>query len=137
MTRRAPESVPGHESAVITGAEDDGRNHLFQLVIGLLGWGLLIWLVWYLAAHASAAALDLAVLLVSVITLLAIFWTVTAVQLRSRLIEQRAIEPVDERFDEDVDTLGRRIEVSTDALNGEIILLEEDGVRRYAPRHGR
>lgn len=137
MTRRVPESVPGHGSAVVTGAEDDGRNHLLQLVIGFLGWGLLIALVWYLTVHASAAALDLAVLLVSVITLVAIFWTVTAVQLRSRLIEQRAIEPGGEEFDDGLDTLGRRIEVPTEALSGEIILLEEDGVRRYAPRYGR
>ena len=89
MTRPEPRSAPG-DAPVVTGSGDDGRRRLLQLVIGLLGWAFLIALVWYLASHASVAAVDLAIVFVTAITIVAIFSTVTAVQLRARLIDQRA-----------------------------------------------
>jgi hypothetical protein len=127
-------SAPGVGS-VITGSGDDGRRRLLQLVIGFSGWALLIALVWYLASHASVAAVDLAVFLVVAITIVAIFSTVTAVQLRSRLIDQRAMEPGTRIVDQEVDALGRRIEVPVGDLSGEIVLSDDDGIRRYSSRH--
>ena len=129
MTRPEPRSAPA-EGPVVTGSGDDGRRRPLQLVIGFLGWALLIALIWYLASNSSAAAVDLAVFFVTVITIFAIFSTVTAVQLRARLIDQRAMEPEDRIVDNGLDTLGRRVEL----LGGEIVLFEDDGVRRYSSR---
>lgn len=133
MTRPESRSAPA-EGPVVTGSGDDGRRRPLQLVIGLLGWALLIALIWYLASNASAAAVDLAVFFVTVITIFAIFSTVTAVQLRARLIDQRAMEPEDRIVDNGLDTLGRRVELPAGDLGGEIVLFEDDGVRRYSPR---
>jgi hypothetical protein len=133
MTRSEPRSAPG-DAPIVTGSGDDGRRRLLQLVIGFLGWALLIALVWYLASHASVAAVDLAIVFVTAITIVAIFSTVTAVQLRARLIDQRAMEPEFRIIDHGVDTLGRRIEVPVGDLSGEIVLSEQDGVRRYSSR---
>ena len=133
MTRPELPSAPG-DGPVVTGSGDDGRRRLLQLVIGFLGWVLLIALVWYLASRASVTAVDLAAFFVTSIAIVAIFSTVTAVQLRARLIDQRALEPGDRIVDKGVDTLGRRIEIPVGDLRGEIVLADDDGVRRYSSR---
>ena len=106
MTQPEPRSATA-EGPVVTGSADDGRRRLFQLVIGFLGWALLISLIWYLASNASATAVDLAVFFVTAITIFAVFSTVTAVQIRARLIDQRAMEPEHRIDDDGLDTLGR------------------------------
>ena len=132
MDRR--DSPATAEGPVVTGSADDGRRRFLQLAIGLLGWALLISVIWYLASNASAAAVDLAVFFVTVITIFAIFSTVTAVQLRARLIDQRAMKPEDRIVDNGLDTLGRRVELPAGDLGGEIVLFDDDGVRRYSSR---
>jgi predicted lysophospholipase L1 biosynthesis ABC-type transport system permease subunit len=118
-------------TAVMTGAEDDGRRRIFRLLVGLLGWLFLIALLVYLARSPTLAALDVALFLVTVITVVTIVATFAALQLRSSLMRHRATAPDSIAIDTTHDTLGRPLQPPGSDLRGEIVLESVNGVRRY------
>ena len=117
--------------AVMTGAEDDGRRRIFRLLVGLLGWLLLIALLVYLARNPTLASLDVALFLITVITVITIVAIFAALQLRSSLMRHRATVPDAIAIDTTHDTLGRPLEPPASDLRGEIVLESVNGVRRY------
>jgi hypothetical protein len=114
---------------VTTDADDDGRHHTRQLLVGVAGWLLWAALIVWLVSQASNDALDAAVFLVTVIVTAALLLVLTgAALLRPSLMRQRARTPT---------PAGRRLarplrvgEAPTE-LTGEIGLEVRDGERRY------
>jgi hypothetical protein len=121
--------------SVVTGAEDDGRRRGLQLVIGGLGWLLLVLLLVVLVANPTIGSLHLAMFFIAVITLTTFIAVESAIQLRSQVIRDRALPLPEATVDETHDTLGRPLQPPDSSLTGEIILETVDGMRRYASRN--
>jgi hypothetical protein len=109
---------------VVTGAADDGRRRVLHLAVGLLGWLLWAGLIIWLALHASAAALDVATFLATVIVTVALLSVVTALALRPAVMRRRALAPAIEAAAAAPPAVGA-------ALDGEIAVQGAGGERRY------
>lgn len=121
--------MPEQPTRVITGATDDGRHHLRQLLAGLLGWLLWAVLILWFASEASADALDVAIFLVTAVVLAAFILVLTGVGLlRPALMRERKRVPP---------SLARELERPSpvsgapSALTGEVAVEVHDGERRY------
>lgn len=113
-----------------TGADDDGRHRIRQLLVGIAGWVLWAALIVLLASQASDNALDAAVFLVTTIVTLALLTVLTgAVLLRPALIRERGRQPA---------PVGGQLKRPPPAdshaeLGGEIGIETRGGERRYVP----
>lgn len=121
--------------SVVTGAEDDGRRRGLQLVVGGLGWLLLVLLLVVLVANPTIDSLHVAVFFIAMITLTTFIAVESAIQLRSQVIRDRALFLPEASVDETHDTLGRRLQPPDPGLSGEIILETVGGMRRYTNRN--
>ena len=110
---------------VFTGADDDGRHRLLQLVLGALGWLLWAGLIVWLALHASPDALDVATFLATLVVTVALLTVLTALALRPAVIRRRASVPAIEAAAAAPPAVGAK-------LDGEIVVRLDDGVRSYA-----
>ena len=115
----------------MTGADDDGRRRGWQLVIGAVGWLLLVLLLLVLIADPTIESLHVAVFFVTMITLTTLIAVESAIQLRSQVIRDRALPLPETEVDETHDTLGRLLEPPDPGLTGEIVLEIAGGARRY------
>jgi hypothetical protein len=117
--------MPEPTHTVYTGAADDGRHRTRQLVVGALGWllwgGLIVWL----AAHASADALDVAVFLATVVFTVALLLVVTGLALRPAVMRRRAAAPA-------IEAAAAAPPATGSGLGGEVTVQVNDGVRSYA-----
>ena len=120
---------------VETGALDDGRNRGRQVVIGILGWVLVVALIVWLALKADEVEVRVTLFLLFAAVVIALLWTSVAVELfRPLLIRARRRHPAPVSTDALHDALGRAIDPDGAAeLTGEFSIEEDGGVRRYLP----
>lgn len=116
---------------MMTGAEDDGRRRGWQLLVGAVGWLLLVSLLVVLVANPTIESLHVAVFFVTMITVATLIAVESAIQLRSQVIRDRALRLPETEVDETHDTLGRLLEPPDPRLTGEIVLETAGGTRRY------
>ena len=110
---------------VVTGAADDGRHRIRQLVAGALGWLLWVGLILWLASRASPDALDVATFLGTAVLTIAFVIVVTAlVLLRPSIMRQRAQTPA-------IEAAAALPEAAAPGLTGEIAVRVDGGVRSY------
>jgi hypothetical protein len=110
---------------VVTGADDDGRHRLRQLVFGALGWLLWAGLIVWLAFHASADALDVATFLATVVFTVALLAVLTGLALRPAVMRQRAQAPA-------IEAAAAVPPAPGSGLVGEITVEMDGGARSYA-----
>jgi hypothetical protein len=115
----------------MTGVEDDGRRRWLRLLVGAIGWLVLIVAVVYLAANPTLEALDVAVFLVTAVTVVTIISVLAGLQLRGDLMRERMVAVEEMAVDPSHDTLGRPLELPESSMSGEIVLDTVDGRRRY------
>jgi hypothetical protein len=110
---------------VVTGADDDGRHRVRQLVVGALGWLLWAGLIVWLALHASPDAVDVATFLATVVVTVALLAVLTALALRPAVMRQRARAPA-------IEAAAAVAPAPGSGLVGEITVEGSEGVRSYA-----
>lgn len=122
---------------VRTGALDDGRGFLRQLVLAVLGWALTIGLVLWLAFQGEEIALRISLFLLSVSVFVAIVAVAFAVVVfRPALVRGRTRELGPAAPAPQLDALGRPLPTGLrpDLLEGEIAIEGDGSGRRYASR---
>lgn len=118
---------------VETGALDDGRRHGRQLVVGVVGWVIVVVLIAWLVLRADDIEVRVTLFLVTAAVVIALLWTSVAVELfRPLLIRGRRRHPAPLSAEAPHDALGRPIDPDgAEELAGEFSIEQDGGVRRY------
>jgi hypothetical protein len=135
----AAETPPpaGGTRRVETGALEVRRRYWLQLLLGLLGWVLAVFLIVYLAKDADEISVRIAIFLAAMGAVVALTLALVAGEVRPRHLRQRAHEYAPVTVDYSHDALGRPVDVDgARTPGGELTIEEVGGVRRYRAAGG-